>query len=103
MRLLKIIFDLWLSYQSNILYKFPDFQEKFINYFLSGTEEKPDRGKKEAVAESNAINGLKPEPPEGLAMRTTLLQRYFPRSIAELTKLMNPIALAETTQQAIKE
>lgn len=83
--------------------EFPDFQEKFINYFLNGTEEKPDRGKKEAVAESNAINGLKPEPPEGLAMRTTLLQRYFPRSIAELTKLMNPIALAETTQQAIKE
>lgn len=79
--------------------EFPDFREKFINYFLAGTDSKPDRGKKETVAESNAINGLKPEPPESLAMRTTLLQRYFPRSIAELTKLMNPIALSEEVSQ----
>ncbi len=78
--------------------EFPDFEEKFINYFLSGSKEKPERGRKETVAESNAINGLKPQPPEILAMRTTLLQRYFPRSIAELTKLMTPIAISEETQ-----
>ena len=43
----------------------------------------------------NAINGLSPEEPAAIAMRTILLQQYFPRSIAEVTKLTNPIARAE--------
>lgn len=79
---------------------FPDFEEKFINYFINGTDKNPVRGRKETVAEANAINGIKPEPPECTAMRTTLLQRYFPRSMAELTKLMNPIALAQNNQNS---
>ena len=73
--------------------EFPHFEEKFISYFIENTAKRTDRGRSETVAESNAINGLSPEVPEKLAMRTTLLQRYFPRSIAELTKMMNNIAI----------
>lgn len=89
----------YIEEKAAFMKEFPDFQEKFINYFLFGTEEMPERGRKETVAETNAINGLQPEPPEVLAMRTTQLQRYFPRAIAELTKIMNPIALPENNQK----
>ena len=72
--------------------EFPHFEEKFISYFIENTEKRTGRGRSETVAEANAISCLSPEIPEKLAMRTILLQRYFPRSIAELTKMMNNIA-----------
>lgn len=78
---------------------FPDYKEKMVSYFIFSPDKKPQRGRKETVAESNAINGLAPQSPVALGMRTILLQQYFPRSIAEATKLMNPIAVAENTQQ----
>lgn len=85
----------YIEEKAAFMKEFPDFEEKFIGYFLFGVESKPERGRKETVAETNAINGLQPQPPELLAMRTTLLQRYFPRSIAEITKLTTPIAMIE--------
>lgn len=74
---------------------FPDYKEKLVGYFIFSPDTKPQRGRKETVAESNAINGLSPEEPAAIAMRTILLQQFFPRSIAEVTKLTNPIARAE--------
>lgn len=75
--------------------EFPDYKEKLIGYFIFSPDSKPQRGRKETVAETNAINGLTPEEPATIAMRTIILQQYFPRSIAEITKLTNPIARAE--------
>lgn len=85
----------YVAEKAAFIKEFPDFGEKFISYFIEPSERRPDQGREETVAESNAINGMQPEEPEILGMRTILLQRYFPRSIAELTKLMNPIAIAE--------
>ncbi|MBQ2645726.1 hypothetical protein IJG14_09170 [bacterium] len=78
---------------------FPSFQEEFIDYFLFAPDERLCRGRKETVAESNAMNSQKPMPLEELAMRTQVLQQYFPRSIAVATKLMNPIAIPEKTNE----
>ena len=39
------------------------------------------------------MNIQKPMPLDILAMRTQVLQQYFPRTIAAATKLMNPIAI----------
>ena len=50
---------------------------------------------KETVAETNAMNSQTPVPLEVLAMRTQVLQNYFPRTIAVATKLTTPIAIAE--------
>lgn len=79
---------------------FPDYREKFISYFIENPDKKPQRGRKETVAETNAINGLAPEVPATLAMRTIILQQYFPRSIAEITKITNPIAVAEPVMES---
>lgn len=80
---------------------FPTFQEEYIDYFIFATDGQEDRGRKETVAESNAMNSQKPMPLEILAMRTQVLQQYFPRTIAVATKIMNPIAIPdETNNQA---
>jgi hypothetical protein len=89
----------FLEEKAAFVQAFPDYKEKFVNYFISSPESKPQRGRKETVAESNAINGLQPKEPEILAMRTILLQRYFPRSIAAATKLMNPVAQVENSEK----
>lgn len=78
---------------------FPSFQEEYIDYFIFETDGQKDRGRKETVAETNAINSQKPMPLEILAMRTQVLQQYFPRTIAVATKLMNPIAIPEETDE----
>ncbi len=77
---------------------FPDYKEKMISYFIFSPKDKIQRGRKETVAETNAINGLSPEEPSAIAMRTIVLQQYFPRTIAEATKLTNPIAMSENQQ-----
>lgn len=74
---------------------FPSFQEEYIDYFIFETDGQSDRGRKETVAETNAMNSQKPMPVEFLAMRTQVLQQYFPRTIAIATKLSTPIAIAE--------
>lgn len=74
---------------------FPSFQEDYIDYFIYGVEGQFDRGRKETVAETNAMNSQTPVPPEILAMRTQVLQQYFPRTIAVATKLTTPVAIAE--------
>ncbi len=72
---------------------FPSFQEEYIDYFIFETDGQRDRGRKETVAETNAMNSQKPMPVDVLAMRTQVLQQYFPRTIAAATRLMNPIAI----------
>lgn len=74
---------------------FPSFKEEYIDYFIFGVEGQNDRGRKETVAETNAMNSQTPVPLEVLAMRTQVLQNYFPRTIAVATKLTTPIAIAE--------
>ena len=66
---------------------FPSFKEEYIDYFIFETDGQSDRGRKETVAETNAMNSQKPVPPEILAMRTQVLQQYFPRTIAVATFL----------------
>lgn len=78
---------------------FPDFQEKFIDYFIFGVPGQTARGRKETVAETNAINSQTPVPPEILAMRTQVLQQYFPRTIAVATKLTTPIAIDDSNNR----
>ncbi|MCR5261496.1 MAG: hypothetical protein K6C94_06620 [Candidatus Gastranaerophilales bacterium] len=78
---------------------FPTFQEEYIDYFIFETDGQFDRGRKETVAETNAMNSQKPMPLEVLAMRTQVLQQYFPRTIAVATKIMNPIAIPEETNE----
>lgn len=81
---------------------FPDYKEKMIGYFVFSPNDNPKRGREEVVAETNAINGLSPEEPVNLNMRTIILQQYFPRTIAVATKLSNPIAMAENQQNIEK-
>lgn len=78
---------------------FPSFQEEYIDYFIFETDGQADRGRKETIAETNAINSQKPMPLEMLAMRTQVLQQYFPRTIAAATRLMNPIAIPDEENQ----
>ncbi|MCR5261905.1 MAG: hypothetical protein K6C94_08730 [Candidatus Gastranaerophilales bacterium] len=94
---------LYIEEKSAFIKAFPDFEEKFISYFINSPESKPQRGRKETVAESNAINGLQPKEPEVIAMRTIILQRYFPKTMAMLTNMMNPIAHAEQEVPQEKE
>ncbi|MBQ2644410.1 hypothetical protein IJG14_02395 [bacterium] len=90
----------YIEEKAEFIKAFPDFEEKYISYFINSPESNPEQGRKETVAESNAINGLQPQEPDVIAMRTIVLQRYFPRSMAILTNMMNPIA---HTEQQISE
>lgn len=85
----------YVEEKAMFLKAFPSFQEEYIDYFIFETDGQSDRGRKETVAETNAMNSQKPMPVEILAMRTQVLQQYFPRTIAVATKLTTPIAIAE--------
>ncbi len=85
----------YFNEKAMFLKAFPDFQEEYIDYFIFETDGQSDRGRKETVAETNAINSQKPMPVEILAMRTQVLQQYFPRTLAVATKLTTPIAIPE--------
>lgn len=79
--------------------EFPEYEEKFVSYFLAFVS--PFKGRTEVVAEANAINGTQPAELDFIGMRTAMLQQYFPRSIAALTNMMQPIYMPEqqTNQQ----
>ena len=85
----------YFNEKSMFVKAFPSFKEEYIDYFIFETDGQSDRGRKETVAETNAMNSQKPIPPEILAMRTQVLQQYFPRTIAVATKLTTPIAVPE--------
>lgn len=85
----------YLQEKAAFVKAFPSFQEEYIDYFIFETDGQADRGRKETVAETNAMNSQKPMPLEILAMRTQVLQQYFPRTIAVATKLTTPIAVAD--------
>lgn len=83
----------YFNEKAMFLKAFPSFKEEYIDYFIFPTNGQTDRGRKETVAETNAMNSQDPVPPEILAMRTQVLQQYFPRTIAVATKLTTPIAV----------
>lgn len=85
----------YFNEKAMFLKAFPSFQEEYIDYFIFETDGQSDRGRKETVAETNAMNSQKPMPAEILSMRTQVLQQYFPRTIAVATKLTTPIAVLE--------
>ena len=65
---------------------FPDAQRNHINYFIKSSD--VGDGIQEAIAESNAL--LNTRNKEDLfAIRSHYLQQYFPRTIAELAKVLN--------------
>lgn len=93
----------YFNEKAMFLKAFPSFKEEYIDYFIFETDGQSDRGRKETVAETNAMNSQKPMPLEILAMRTQILQQYFPRTIAEATKLTTPIAVGDAPVSAPKQ
>ena len=65
---------------------FPSAQREHINYFIKTSEEKD--GLQEAIAESNALlNTYNNE--DLFSIRSQYLQQYFPRTIAELSTILD--------------
>lgn len=65
---------------------FPSAQREHINYFIKTSEEKD--GLQEAIAESNALlNTYNNE--DLFSIRSQYLQQYFPKTIAELSTVLN--------------
>ena len=71
--------------------EYPEAQRNHIDYFIANEAVKgqKDRGRKETIAETNAIlNTYKAN--YALAMRAQYLQQHFPKTIAYLSeKLTN--------------
>ena len=71
--------------------EYPEAQRSHIDYFIAheAVKGQKDRGRKETIAETNAIlNTYKAN--YALAMRAQYLQQYFPKTIAFLSeKLTN--------------
>ncbi len=81
----------YFNERAMFLKAFPEFKKEYIDYFIFPIK----LGRRETVAETNAINSQSPVPAEIFAMRTQILQQYFPRTIAVTTKLTTPIAIAD--------
>ncbi len=65
---------------------FPSAQREHLNYFIKTSEEKD--GLQEAIAETNALlNTYNNE--DLFSIRSQYLQQYFPKTIAELSKILN--------------
>jgi len=65
---------------------FPAAQREHLNYFIKTSEEKD--GLQETIAETNAIlNTYNNE--DLFSIRSQYLQQYFPRTVAELSKILN--------------
>lgn len=79
------------SEKKNFLKEYPEAQRNHIDYFIANEAVKgqKDRGRKETIAETNAIlNTYKAN--YALAMRAQYLQQHFPKTIAYLSeKLTN--------------
>lgn len=75
--------------RKNYLNEFPPSERDFVGYFLEeeAVRGQKDRGRKETIAESNAILNAY-QSVDLLGMRTQYLQQHFPKTIAYLsTKL----------------
>ncbi len=79
---------------------FPSLQQNYIDYFLNQFNicGRVKGGMKEVVAETNAIYSTASGMDE-LAMRTYYLQKYFPRTIAVSSYLLNPNSNLYLTDQ----
>ena len=79
------------SEKKNFLKEYPEAQRNHIDYFIANeaVEGEKDRGRKETIAETNAILNTYTTN-YALAMRTQYLQQHFPKTIAYLSeKLTN--------------
>ncbi len=74
----------------NFLKEFPTNEREHIDYFLNNNiDGAKNQGKKETVAETNAI--LNTYQSTGLlGIRTQYLQQHFPKTIAYLSKKLTP-------------
>ena len=79
---------------------FPSLQQNYIDYFLNQFNicGRVKGGMKEVVAETNAMYSTASGMDE-LAMRTYYLQKYFPRTIAVSSYLLNPNSNLYLTDQ----
>ena len=79
---------------------FPSLQQNYIDYFLNQFNicGRVKGGMKEVVAETNALYSTASGMDE-LAMRTYYLQKYFPRTIAVSSYLLNPNSNLYLTDQ----
>ena len=77
--------------KSAFLKAFPDVQQDYISYFINGIESCGgiDRAPAEVVAETNAFFSTD-FTVDRLSSRAHYLQKYFPRTIAQGAKLLNP-------------
>lgn len=65
---------------------FPSAQREHLNYFIKTSEEKD--GLQEAIAETNALLNTYNND-DLFSIRSQYLQQYFPKTIAELSKILN--------------
>lgn len=73
--------------RQNFLKEFPTSERDHINYFIAdeAIKGRPDQGKKETIAETNAILNTY-QSVDLLGSRTQYLQQHFPRTIAYLSE-----------------
>ena len=77
--------------RQNFLKEFPTNERNHINYFIAdeAIKGRPDQGKKETIAETNAILNTY-QSTDLLGSRTQYLQQHFPRTIAYLSEKLTP-------------
>ena len=77
--------------RQNFLKEFPTSERDHINYFIAdeAIKGRPDQGKKETIAETNAILNTY-QSVDLLGSRTQYLQQHFPRTIAYLSEKLVP-------------
>lgn len=77
--------------RQNFLKEFPTNERNHINYFIAdeAIKGRPDQGKKETIAETNAILNTY-QSVDLLGSRTQYLQQHFPRTIAYLSEKLVP-------------
>lgn len=77
--------------QKAFVEEFPTLQRDIIAYFISpdSVGERSRRGISETIAETNSILST-PYQQETIAFRKYYLQRYFPKTIAYIAKILNP-------------
>ena len=77
--------------RQNFLKEFPTNERNHINYFIAdeAIKGRPDQGRKETIAETNAILNTY-QSTDLLGSRTQYLQQHFPRTIAYLSEKLTP-------------
>lgn len=87
----KLFKDIYNEERQNFLKEFPTNEREHISYFIAdeATPGRPEQGRKETIAETNAILNTY-QSTSLLGMRTQYLQQHFPKTIAYLSEKLAP-------------